>query len=368
MKKRLDSIQVLRALAFLGILCLHCGLANLGTWGVSVFFVLSGFILTLKSLSEGKVYAASVWEGVHYSKSKIKKLYSTHIVTMLTMLLLVLYQMYINGILNQWWRQGGYVVLNLLLIQNWSASYEVRCSLNGVAWYLSAMTFLYFAFPFIFNVVGKYKRRRDGVLGLGFAGFTALVVALLLHKLNQDMFYFTYFFPPYRCLDFFAGCNLGYIFYESNNRGIVAKQENKACFIRYTIYELAGAVLAGITVYVHWNILDMEGNTDWRWIIHDILYLPSSCALVYLFARERGLITRGLKKLGLIKLGNISGYMFLIHYPILHYFQSLCLKVSGKFVNPVLQTICVLLLSMLFTHLWLWVCKCFKTIKAMRTS
>ncbi len=43
---RLGQLQSLRALAFLGIFISHSGLSSqLGAWGVSVFFVLSGFLM-----------------------------------------------------------------------------------------------------------------------------------------------------------------------------------------------------------------------------------------------------------------------------------------------------------------------------------
>ena len=43
-KKRLDSLQTVRAIGFLSIFTSHAGLSMLGPFGVSVFFVLSGFV------------------------------------------------------------------------------------------------------------------------------------------------------------------------------------------------------------------------------------------------------------------------------------------------------------------------------------
>ena len=42
---KIKSIQALRACAFLGIFASHLEIFSLGAWGVSIFLVLSGFIM-----------------------------------------------------------------------------------------------------------------------------------------------------------------------------------------------------------------------------------------------------------------------------------------------------------------------------------
>ena len=43
--QKIDSLQALRAIAFGAIFIHHCGLKFGGGWGVSVFLILSGFLL-----------------------------------------------------------------------------------------------------------------------------------------------------------------------------------------------------------------------------------------------------------------------------------------------------------------------------------
>ena len=45
--KRITSLQALRAIAFINIFISHCGVTMFfgGAWGVSLFFVLSGFVM-----------------------------------------------------------------------------------------------------------------------------------------------------------------------------------------------------------------------------------------------------------------------------------------------------------------------------------
>lgn len=365
-RKKLVSIQSLRALAFIGILCQHCSVARLGTWGVSVFLVLSGFILTFTSLESGKSPLQNT-SGVLFSLSKIKKLYPTHVATALAVLLLTLYSMYIDGIIYQWPRQAFYLTANLLLIQDWFRAEEIRCSLNGVAWYLSAMTFLYFTFPFFFTLIKKYKSCKSGLIALCITYATQTLMTVFIMIWSKDVYYFTYFFPPYRFFDFFAGCNAGWLCYcgkrACNERCLVDGNGDAALSddVRYTLYEAAGILFAVATVCIDWYI-----TGDMAWLDNSLLYVPSSCVLVYLFACGRGRITRFFSNKILVALGDISGYAFLIHQAVLYWFQAIYYKISGKYVRPLPQVIAVFLLTIVATKIWIAICRGFrqKTSKA----
>ena len=52
--KKLESLQAIRALAFLGICSGHCALTRLGAWGVAVFLNLSGFLLVYRHYYDEK--------------------------------------------------------------------------------------------------------------------------------------------------------------------------------------------------------------------------------------------------------------------------------------------------------------------------
>lgn len=86
-KRKIDSLQTLRAVAFIGIFLNHAG-SNIqwAAWGVSVFFTLSGFLMYYQY--EDKELECSVKNNMSFSLNKIKKLYPLHIITMICAALL----------------------------------------------------------------------------------------------------------------------------------------------------------------------------------------------------------------------------------------------------------------------------------------
>lgn len=144
---------------------------------------------------------------------------------------------------------------------------------------------------------------------------------------------------------------MGYLYYSVKNVHNAIDSPslcNGKNSIKYTLYEIVAILFTVVTVYIHWNI---AGGMEW--IKNSLLYLPSSCALVYIFACGHGKITRLLSNKALVRLGDISGHAFLIHQTVLYYFQAVYYKLSGKYAAPLPQMIAVFLLTVVSTKLWI---------------
>ena len=88
-KNRIDSLQAVRALAFLGIFLSHSDITAFssgGAWGVSVFLILSGFLMYYSYYGDNRVQNLGLKYSIRFGISKIKKLYPLHIVTMISAL------------------------------------------------------------------------------------------------------------------------------------------------------------------------------------------------------------------------------------------------------------------------------------------
>lgn len=132
MNNKLNGIQVIRAFAFIGVYISHSPYAiKSGSWGVSVFFVLSGFVIAYNSLKKDNDVKCGVIKNVIYSAKHIRKLYWLHIL----MFLLSLFYMFESNAVSL-----KSAVMNVLLIQIWNP--KMSMTYNGVAWFLSAMTFI----------------------------------------------------------------------------------------------------------------------------------------------------------------------------------------------------------------------------------
>lgn len=221
---RSESIQSLRAIAFLGIFLLHAGCpVNWSDLSVSIFFVLSGFLLVQANID--KYVDKSIKGCWLFCFNRIKKLYPLH---MLTMLLVVIREfaiiLYLHEDSSLFTKLLGDVLVNSLLIQSWFPPTSINCSLNGVAWYLSAMVFIYFIFPFILQfikIINDRKRLLLVGLFIWVTQYLVSVFALYLEGSDGVIFlWLTYICPIYRLGDFIIGCIVGYVFIKSERKDI----------------------------------------------------------------------------------------------------------------------------------------------------
>jgi peptidoglycan/LPS O-acetylase OafA/YrhL len=166
----------------------------LGTVGVSFFFALSGFVLTW-SLREADTKRA-------FYRRRFARVYPLHF---LTLLLAVPFFLFAGKGLD-----AGQLVLAGGLMQAWIPDSNVYFGLNAPSWSLSCEALFYAAFPFL--AARLISLRRPGlwkslavVLSLSLVIAGTVTMALTP---GDDARFWLYIFPPFRILEFIAGCLL----------------------------------------------------------------------------------------------------------------------------------------------------------------
>lgn len=122
----IESLQALRALAFLGIFFSHTHFfIEWSALGVSIFFVLSGFIMMYRY--DGIDLGPSLKTNIYFSIKKISKLYRLHILTMLA-----IFALYFAVIIHKGITKKAVVellektILNTVLLQTWIPNISIR--------------------------------------------------------------------------------------------------------------------------------------------------------------------------------------------------------------------------------------------------
>ena len=124
-----------------------------GDCGVSFFFILSGFVLSLAysdKISEGNFCSWSLL------KRQWKKVYPLHIMTFLVMVLFDMRLGYHHSI--------SALIANMLLMQSWIPSKEVYFMANGPSWFLCDIIFFYVVFSKLNHTLMKAGKKAIIVL------------------------------------------------------------------------------------------------------------------------------------------------------------------------------------------------------------
>lgn len=351
---KITSLQALRALAFLGIFLNHVN--SPFSWpaiGVSVFFVLSGFLMEYKYF--GKEMSLSVRENLGFAIRKISKLYALHIITMCLAVIREVGASLPGGM-------SGYsirmllcsIALNVTLLQTWIPRIGIAASLNGVAWFLSVMAFLYFMFPYIRRWIHAKKNSTlllCCVLVLAAQAAASVFALGLFGGRGGTYMWFTYYFPVFRLGDFFAGCCLGkYYLLETAER---TESAERKISVKWSLFEI---LLTIATVLIH-KLASMEISSPFFAPLRNSTtpFLLPAVGWVYLFARKRGLLTNLLSNQILIRLGDLSPYMFLIHYFVTTYTEWVLSYWDATFTGvwKLLLMVLQLALTIILTLLYL---------------
>ncbi|NAS26979.1 acyltransferase family protein [Herbidospora sp. NEAU-GS84] len=209
---RLPSLTGLRFLAALLVFAFHTTwqtrfvdtpvFESAGFYGVTFFFVLSGFVLTW-SARPGDT-APKVW------RRRVVKIFPNHLVTFAVAGVLMLATA-------QAFTTTG-TLANLFLLQAWIPDLTVPNTMNSVSWSLSCELFFYLTFPWILRLLNRFSARALWITAGALVAVTLLVPLVSVYliggqplpfisdgTLSFEQIWFVYFFPPVRAAEFVLG-------------------------------------------------------------------------------------------------------------------------------------------------------------------
>lgn len=344
--EKMNQFQGLRALAIIAIFISHTWLGPfgaLGAFGVSIFFVLSGFLMMYNYYpreNDPKFGLAFVWK-------KVKKLYPLHIVFMLVGLFYCLLSdpQSIGGALKA-------IPFHVLLVQVWIPYPKIYATLNGVSWYLSASAFLYFCFPIILKIFKKFSIKKTHIYRIFFISIVLEVIISYIsyQYLNIDknspfsVQWLTYYFPLTRLIDFIVGCSLGYLF-------LIKPTSNKNKLYFY-FNELLIVIFIALALLIYWSGKTIFGT---EYIKYTLLFLPITISLIWFVANNQGFYKLLLETKLLVQIGNDSPYIFLIHLQVIKFSLAFFNKVLSYISNYIVIFIAIIA-TYVFVLLWKKIC------------
>lgn len=282
-----------------------------GYVGVSFFFVLSGFILVYNYHSKFAELNKDTIKKFYIAR--LAKIYPVHLLTLfLSIPYMLITYLYFSRAMPTGLDVVSSFAANILMLHSFIPLPfgTMPYSFNLVSWSLSDELFFYLIFPFIVYILLKFKVNNSALRNLFTAilFFAAIIGVTALSSLFREVKaedWFLYVFPFFRSLDFIMGILIGLIFVTKNKPNFV---KNKLLFNCLELFSLV--------LLVVWIVLSPYVSLAFRFSVY---YVPIWCLLIFIFAFQRGLISKILSNRWLVFLGEISFSFYMIHLLVINY-------------------------------------------------
>jgi peptidoglycan/LPS O-acetylase OafA/YrhL len=252
-----------------------------GYAGVTFFYVLSGFILTVNYGS--RIDTAEQRRDFWWKR--FARIYPTHLLTLIVSVPVAATSL-------------AALAYNLFLVHSLVPSWDAWFSFNSVSWSISAEAAFYAVFPWLLRWLSV---RKLLVWGAGTLAFAAAWSILRPHVTMDDgaTHFLFYIAPPLRLFEFAAGVMMGLRF-SRVPLGIMA--------------ELGALALALLCV----GALYLNPPAAFA---ASIMFIPGAAALVYVFSRSTGPLAVALSTPGMVLLGDASFSLYMIHLLVRRYVE-----------------------------------------------
>jgi peptidoglycan/LPS O-acetylase OafA/YrhL len=306
-----------------------------GPLGMSIFFVLSGFILTYTYFDKDPIR-----DYKNFLIKRFARIYPVYIlISIITLPLLLIPQAATDtiGVIYHVLTYLLVVGLNVLLLQAWFPSL-FSYWIDGGTWSLSVECFFYILFPYILLILKPLSLDRLKKLLLIFYVISLIPGLVFISPLIPKVSFATvYALPIYRLAEFVIGAIVAIIFITTRDRHHSYASDS------YKLICLAIGLLTYLSIFAK--------AFPQIYVIHNFVAIPTIAAIVYYCASiSKGYLYRILADRTFVLLGKISYSFYLVQLIPLLFIETNYQKIVHHLPfssNNYLLAICIFVVTLL---------------------
>ncbi len=309
-KPRLFTLEGLRFLATLHLFIFHYGqdffqgswaffkpFISAGYYSTSIFFILSGFILTYVYIGPNKQHLKIKTR--HFYLKRLFRLYPFHLLGYVLVILPLILGTSIESV------EVFKSTYNLFLVHAWIPITDIILSFNRVSWSASALLFFYLSFPLLIRMIAGLKKTGCLKAAVMFWGITFIISLIpgVLYPGNNDAAYIFHFNPLVRFFEFGIGVFAGKFYILQANR-----HSKTGMVIFVLLLNIAACALSSSIRHV--------------WVLTGMFSLLQA-ALIYVVVTDGSICSKFFSHPVMRVLGQSSIAFYFLHGPLFSCFSKL---------------------------------------------
>jgi len=305
-----------------------------GALGVTIFFVLSGFLLTCSHLKDFTFQRLPTIP--YYRNFLLKRFARIYPVYFAGLVLTLSSSIMLNDVPVG---LSTLLILNITMLHSWFPTLAMQWYGSG-SWSISTEVFFYLVFPLALPLFLRIKHRTTLFLALGALVIVAAAPGLLHNFAFGDPsvwgFQITYPFPPARLSEFLIGILTGLLVLRFN--------------WRVPVLIMLGLLVVG-TIYLALTGFRLQGYVAHNWIMLPVIVSVVAC----LASDPQNFILRWLGAPWMGYLGRISYSFYILQLAILVVFDTLSkrgvVQPDALWVMPILLLFNLILAAVMYEFL-----------------